>query len=254
MKYLLTAISIFLFANASFAIADAIKITIPAMTATVGTDEKEIKLQMISPIAKSEWYRNESPERKVDIKSFRIDSTEVTNISFFKIFPKHTYPSNLAEHPVVNVSWMAASEYCGKVGGRLPTEDEWEAAARGSQGSVYPWSNDFISNNAVYSGTEFDNSLKIGSFELEESISSKLGGTRTVASIEAGKSEFGAYDMAGNVWEWVDGWYDNSKRLRILKGGSWLSPAESLRSATKLGDEPESKFNDYGFRCAYNID
>jgi len=58
--------------------------------------------------------------------------------------------------------------------------------------------------------------------------------------------------MAGNVWEWIDGWYDE-KKIRLLKGGSWLSPASSVRAAVRLGDFGESRFNDYGFRCAYDL-
>ncbi|MDH5543820.1 MAG: formylglycine-generating enzyme family protein [Nitrospinota bacterium] len=254
MRTIITLVAAFILIHAASSAAVDKKVAVAAFKATVGTDTEALKKQMVSTKAKWDWYKNESPERKVEMNSFRIDAMEVTNSAFSSIFPNFTYPLNLAEHPAVNVTWQMANDYCRKVNGRLPSEEEWETAARGTRGTVYPWGDEFSKDNAVYSGSGLDNSLKVGSYELEESISSKLGGTRKTGSIESGKSEFGLYDMAGNVWEWVDGWYDAEKGLRLLKGGSWLSPAESLRSATRLGDEPESKFNDYGFRCAYNID
>lgn len=80
-----------------------------------------------------------------------------------------------------------------------------------------------------------------------------LGGTRLAGSLESGKSPFGAYDMAGNAWEWVDGWYDSENKQRIVKGGSWLTPQESVRSAARLGDSGTERYNDFGFRCAYDL-
>lgn len=237
------------------AYAAKIKILIPDGIATVGTAAVDLKKQFANPRVKIEWYADETPLKKIDIKTFKLDATEVTNGEYNKEFPKHSYPKNLENHPVVNIRWNEADEYCRKTGGRLPTEAEWERAARGDDGRIYPWGNSLIPENAVFVETGGEGAkLKVGSYDLRESGSTQLGGTRPVGSIENGKSPFGVYDMAGNVWEWVDGWHGKEIGMRLLKGGSWLTPRESLRSATRLGDGSKGRFNDFGFRCAYDID
>jgi len=228
---------------------------IPEGTAIMGTDKKDIPAQVgadrrINP----QWYSDETPVRKVAVGSFYIDITEVTNKRYRSLIPGHRYPENLENHPVVNVTWKEADEFCRKAGGRLPTEVEWERAARGDAGYVYPWGNTFVPGNAVFMDTAGGGKGKVKAWSQEESGENILGGTHPVASIEAGKSPFGLYDMAGNAWEWVDGWYDKDNKLRLLKGGSWLSPKESLRSAARLPEvEGERRFNDFGFRCAYGL-
>ena len=230
-----------------------LRVLIPAGTAIVGTDLIELKKQLLDKRARVEWYSNEAPKRKININSFEIDTTEVTNKRYKEVKPDYMYPQNLENHPVVNITWQEANEFCRKVGGRLPKEAEWERAARGDEGLVYPWGNQFIPENVIFIDTEGANSkLKVGSFALEESGETLLGGTKPVGSIINGKSPFGVYDMAGNVWEWIDGWYDE-KKSRLLKGGSWLSPASSVRAATRLGEVGENHYNDYGFRCAYDF-
>ncbi len=228
------------------------KIRIPAGTATIGSDTKTMKEQFKDGNVRLEWFADEAPQRKAEVDAFLIDATEVTNRQYKKLFPEHEFPANLTDHPVVNVTWKMADEYCRKIGGRLPSEAEFERAARGDDGRVYPWGDDFDPRKAIYVESGGGGSqLKIGSFEQESSGSNLLGGTSPVGSIEEGKSPFGVYDMAGNVWEWQAGWYDEAKKLRLLKGGSWLTSKESLRSTTRLSDAGASKFNDYGFRCAY---
>jgi len=228
------------------------KIKIPAGTATIGFDKKDLERQFKGDNVRLEWFLDETPQRKVKVDAFLIDATEVTNRQYKKLFPKHEFPANLIDHPAVNVTWKMADEYCRKMDGHLPSEAEFERAARGDDGRAYPWGNDFDPRNAIYVESGGGSSkLKIGSFELESSGSSLLGGTSPVGSIEAGESPFGVYDMAGNVWEWQAGWYDEKKKLRLLKGGSWLTSKESLRSSTRLSDTGDSKFNDYGFRCSY---
>lgn len=232
---------------------DSAIITIPEGVATVGSDQAEIDALKVHPLARTRWYADETPKKKVKVKSFRVDATEVTNARYKELVPAHTFPSNLAGHPVVDVTWDDADKFCEKAGGRLPTEEEWERAARGDAGFTYPWGNEFDPSMAVFADEPGGGSerLKVGSYEKEQSGATLLGGTKPAGSREAGKSPFGLSDMAGNAWEWVAGWYDEKKGLRLLKGGSWLTPAESLRSAARLGDTPASRFNDYGFRCAY---
>ncbi len=231
------------------------RVLIPAGTAIVGTDLIELKKQLLDNRAKVEWYSNEVPKREINVNSFEIDTTEVTNKRYKRVKTDHMFPQNLENHPVVNVTWQEASEFCRKEKGRLPSEAEWERAARGDEGLVYPWGNQLVPENVIFLDTGGEGSkLKVGSFALEESGETLLGGTKPVGSIKNGKSPFGIYDMAGNVWEWLDGWYDDKKKMRLLKGGSWLSPASSVRAAVRLGDLGDGQFNDYGFRCVYDLD
>lgn len=231
------------------------RVTIPAGAVLMGTDSDRLEEQIDDPRARTAWFMDETPARKVDVGAFMIDRTEVTNERFATVFKNSHYPGNLADHPAVNVSWEDADEFCRAQGGRLPTEAEWERAARGGDGRIFPWGDRFDPKNVVYMDSGRDSAkLKVGSFELEQAGSNLLGGTFPAGSREGGKSPFGVYDMAGNAWEWVAGWYDEAKGLRILKGGSWLSPKASVRISARLADMGDGVYNDYGFRCAYDID
>ncbi|VAX25530.1 hypothetical protein MNBD_NITROSPINAE02-1202 [hydrothermal vent metagenome] len=254
MKLALLSLAILILVTPAYAQNGRSRIKIPGGTTIIGTDLNQLKAQFEDTNTKPEWYKNETPQKKVDVKTFMIDATEVINKEYIKQNPRQLFPANLANHPVVNVRWGEANEYCKKIGGRLPTEAEWERAARGNDGRIYPWGNDFDPSNVVYLGNiKEDSKLRVGSFELESSGLNLLGGTSPVGLREGGKSPFGVYDMGGNVWEWVDGWYDEEKGLRILKGGSWLTPKASVRSATRLVDTGKGVYNDYGFRCAYDV-
>jgi iron(II)-dependent oxidoreductase len=256
MKAVNVFLATYLLFSSALSVAEAgLQVTIPGGIGVVGTDAADLKKQLSNPRVKIEWYQDETPQRKMEVKTFKLDAMEVTNGEYKEALPKHSYPTNLENHPVVNIKWDEADEYCKAVGGRLPTEAEWERAARGDDGRIYPWGAKLIPENAVFVETGGEGAkLKVGSYVLEQSGSTQLGGTRSVGSIDNGKSPFGVYDMAGNVWEWVDGWYDKEKGMRLLKGGSWLTPRESLRSAARLGDDGKGRYNDFGFRCAYNID
>ena len=227
------------------------RVLVPAGQATVGTDRERLVQQLAGSGGRVSWYSDEIPERKAPVPEFLIDRTEVTNQRFKTIFADHLFPPNLANHPVVNVTWAKASEFCEKAGGKLPSEEQWERAARGDDGRVYPWGNEFDTGKAMFMGSTGVSRLKVGSFELEQSGENMTGGTAPADSRPDGASPFGALNMAGNVWEWQDGWYDEMKKLRLLKGGSWLTPQTSLRAAARLGDDGARLFNDYGFRCVY---
>ena len=206
----------------------------------------------------NERWDDEAPEHMSSTNAFYIDLNETTNADYkkfvdatHKIHPYHwpegSIPKGKENHPVVYVSWFDANEYCSWAGKRLPNEQEWEKAARGEVGLIYPWGNEWSldkSNNPYKHST----------------------GTEPVGSYPEGRSPYGLYDISGNVWEWVDSYYlphpgnpvtraEYGKDKRVLKGGSWfdcLSYGCGLSAPTfnRSFFTPEVKNNSFGFRCA----
>ena len=195
---------------------------------------------------------DENPEHRVELDAFWIDQTEVTNSEYAlcvftgecsKPLETTNYQDlNYANHPVVFVSWTDANRYCSWAGRRLPTEAEWEKAARGPTGNIYPWSNaaprDILVNYNNYLGTTSD-----------------------VNAHPYGVSEYRAADMAGNVWEWVSSLYQTypydmsdgrenltSSGQRVLRGGSWKD--DIVRSMYRFRLDPWVASSNIGFRCA----
>jgi len=206
----------------------------------------------------NERWDDEAPEHISTTDAFYIDLNEVTNADY-KIFVKATkrthpfhwpeghLPKNKENHPVIYVSWFDANDYCSWAGKRLPTEQEWEKAARGEEGLIYPWGNEWSldkSNNPYKNST----------------------GTEPIGSYPKGRSPYGLNDISGNVWEWVDSYYlphpgnpvtraEYGEDKRVLKGGSWfdcLSYGCGLSAPTfnRSFFTPEVKKNSFGFRCA----
>ncbi|HEX71798.1 MAG TPA: hypothetical protein ENN65_00565, partial [Candidatus Hydrogenedentes bacterium] len=189
---------------------------------------------------------DESPKRAVLLDAFYIDRHEVTNEQFKKVFPGHTFTKGKEQLPVSGVSWTQATQYAQAVGKRLPTEAEWEKAARGEDGREYPW------------GADFDKSL-CNTTELD------LGGPTVVGRFLGGASPYGCLDMAGNVYEWVADWYeaypgntlvtkDYGQVYRVLRGGSYMSGRFHARCARRHFDRMDAQRADYGFRCAKDVE
>lgn len=147
---------------------------------------------------------------------------------------------NKADHPVVGVSYFEAEAYAKWAGKRLPTEQEWEKAARGQgDGREYPW------------GDEFDKGKC-------NSAHARVSHTTPVTSYSTGVSPYGCYDMVGNVWEWCADWYDERKGLRVIRGGSWDDRRErkELNVWCRRSDKPgmaDDRDNTIGFRLAQNV-
>ena len=188
---------------------------------------------------------DEAPQRKINLPAYYIDRTEVTNAEFKEVFPGHTYPEGEGNFPVVGVSFTEALDYAGKVGKRLPTEAEWEKAARGEDGRAYPWGDMFDKQLCNINESGFSRPLAVGSFPL-------------------GSSPYRVQDMAGNVHEWVDSWYeaypgnqqvtkDYGQIYRVLRGGSYTTPRYDARCARRHFDRIDAARKDYGFRCVMDL-
>lgn len=201
------------------------------------------------------WWPKSQPAHKRNLKAFYIDKYEVTNAAY-KAFvdaagrhtPKHwaggKIPQGKEKHPVVFVTWHDADEFCKWEGKRLPTEPEWEKAARGTDGRDFPWGKKFDKNKA--------NTPQYG-----------RGDTMPVGSFEAGKSPYGAYDMAGNAFEWTaDRFkpYPGAKHRdenagKTLRGGSWYDCTTykcgiSSPTYNRIAFQPNTSNATFGFRCA----
>jgi len=203
---------------------------------------------------------DEQPEDQVYLDAFWIDQTEVTNAMYEECVtdgdctspsPTSSYTrddyygnSEFKDYPVIYVDWDQANAYCSWADRRLPTEAEWEKAARGENAFIYPWGNDAPNNNLL-------------------NYNSALGDTTEVSNYPNGASPYGALDMAGNVWEWVSSLYQpypydaedgrenlNSTDARVLRGGTWRDVDSVVRSADRFRGGPTSSFNYVGFRCS----
>ena len=138
------------------------------------------------------------------------------------------------DHPVVGVSFYEAEAYAKWIGKRLPTEQEWEKAARGEDGRQYPWGDEFDKNRC-------------------NSSESRPGHTTPVTQYSDGISPYGCYDMAGNVWEWCGGWYDESLGQRVIRGGSWNNTPGLLRASSRCWIHANGLLNSIGFRLVQDI-
>ncbi len=172
------------------------------------------------------------------------------------------------DHPVISVAWDDAAAYCEWRGARLPTEAEWEYAARGPDGLVFPWGNEFDCSLG-----NFDDETQEDSYVVKGGVNCDgFADTAPVGSFPGGASWVGVLDMSGNAWEWMADWYDvdyyetlpspvtnptgpDGGTLRALRGGSWhLNYALNLRGAYRFGDEADSTWLYPGFRCAHSYD
>ncbi len=185
----------------------------------------------------------------VTVAPFALDVTEVT-VDAYAACGKCSKPdtgsacnwgvADRGAHPINCVDWNQATAYCGAQGKRLPTEEEWEWAARGqAKGTTYPWGNEDPGAQVCWDGE--GNSLGKG----------KRQSTCRVGSYARGDAPGGIHDLAGNVWEWTSSNYGASSERRVVRGGSWLAGhAGGLRASSRSDDAPSYRLDFLGFRCA----
>ncbi len=219
-------------------------VEIPAGEFMMGSSEED-----------SDAHLDEFPQHLVSLDAYRIGRYPVTNQQYAECVRAGICkkPSLLldnpekVDHPVVNITWETAQAFCQWNGGRLPTEAEWERAARGELvGALYPWGDEIDCNLANYGDCVGDTS-PVGSYP---------------------PNGFGLHDMAGNVWEWVADWYSGSYyrnspdenppgpadgEHRVLRGGTWGEEQSSLRVAHRRYNLPSYPHDFIGFRCASSI-
>jgi formylglycine-generating enzyme required for sulfatase activity len=241
---------------------------VPAGPFLMGTSAEQVKEMLrrfnwAKEHQEQGWFKQEQPAHEVTLPAFEIGRCPVTNAEY-AVFVEATgrpapphwqagrVPEALADHPVVNVTWRDAQAYVAWLGERtgaayrLPTEAEWEKAARGQDGRLWPWGNDWD-----------------GQRPRANCQPSGPGATTPVGQYSpAGDSPYGAADMAGNVWEWcMTKWQENYAKpadddpsgnaLRVLRGGSWFGPNPGIvRCASRRWGTPGGRGDDGGFRVA----
>ncbi|MDA0692865.1 MAG: SUMF1/EgtB/PvdO family nonheme iron enzyme [Nitrospinae bacterium] len=226
-------------------------------------------------------FDDEGPAQMIYLSAYYIDKYEISNAHYTEFIKATDYPApaywdhrqlNQPNQPVTGVNWYDANAYCHWANKRLPTEAEWEKAARGPGGSIYPWGNELDYSKANFA-------------------KGKTGQKHITAPIDShpeGKSYYGVYNMAGNVFEWVQDWYDpnyykTSKDIsnpagpqiggepgitgtypdglaagkkKVIRGGSWFAPQQSITTTHRFWNDPMN--NSYGvglgFRCARDVE
>lgn len=220
-------------------------------------------------------FGDERPAHVVTLDGFWIDRTEVTNGQYRQCvqarecappvesgsFTRDSYygDSLYETYPVIWVRWDQAADYCAWAGRRLPTEAEWEYAARGPEGLLFPWGDSFDGTVLNYCDVGCDG-------VNDETVDDGYPDTAPVGVFPAGASWCGALDMAGNVREWVADWYGRypseqqvnptgpaSGDARIPRGGSWYDMPDDVRSANRGGNSSDYSRHKVGFRCASSI-
>ena len=220
----------------------------------------------VDDLCSQKSLEDELTQRSVHLDEFFIDQHEVTNAQYGECVragvcqlasptssnTRHAYFDHpeYADYPVIYVTWHDADTYCHWAGKRLPTEAEWEKAARGTNGLLWPWGNTFSPERINF---------------RPGGINPDTSDTTPVGSYPGGASPYGIVDMVGNVWEWVADWYapsydeesanQNPKgppsgEKKVIRGGSWNSNIASARAASRAGTPSDGRFFDIGFRCA----
>jgi formylglycine-generating enzyme required for sulfatase activity len=246
---------------------------VPAGEFEMGSTDAEIDALMAECTqCKRENFEQEQPAHAVYLDAFWVDQTEVTNAQYDKCvaaeacspppgcsWGESTFgDAAKADHPVVCVDWQQAVDYCKWAGGQLPTEAQWEKAARGTDERRYPWGNEFDGTLLNYCDAQCEHN------HTDETYDDGFPVTAPVGSYPAGASPYGALDMAGNVWEWVADWFAQDYYAvspaenpqgpdegihRVVRGGSWFTDDIGSRVANRFDTAPVTYYSLLGFRC-----
>lgn len=201
---------------------------------------------------------DEKPLRKVFLPAFYIDRFEVTNRRYREFKKDHRYPPGEEDLPVTFVLKHEAEEFCRWAHRRLPTNEEWEKAARGTDGRVFPWGNGFSADRANLNRRGDAASSHAPVCDAVPAGSSGSPGKQSGGSFPTGVSPYGCQDMAGNVWEWVsDVWVDkNALGMKwgdargIIRGGAYSYSPFQARTSYQGFEALGATCHDVGFRCA----
>ena len=242
-------------------------VLVPAGEFIMGSDKKSDRLA----------YRSEAPQRRVYLDAFEIGKYEVTALEYLKFvlatnrtpqldwrYDGGNFQDTMAHHPIMHVTWYDADAYCKWAGQRLPTEAEWEKAARGTEGRLFPWGNE-------YAGPTRANFGRTGLSGPVRDRPERLLLYPPIISVdkyENAVSPYGLYQTIGNVAEWVADWYDpnyyktapdrnprgpETGTQKAFRGGGWMDSTTTMRVAMRNGTDPSTKINWLGFRCAKSV-
>ncbi|TKB66368.1 MAG: formylglycine-generating enzyme family protein [Nitrospira sp.] len=242
-------------------------VLIPAGEFIMGSDKKTDRLA----------YRSEIPQRRVYLDAFEIGKYEVTALEYLKFilatnrppqldwrYDGGNFQESMAHHPIMHVTWSDADAYCKWADQRLPTEAEWEKAARGMDGRLFPWGHE-------YAGPTRANFGRTGLSGPVRDRPERLLLYPPIISVdkyENAVSPHGLYQTIGNVAEWVSDWYDQdyyksapdrnpqgpeTGTQKAFRGGGWMDSTTTMRVAMRNGTDPNTKINWLGFRCAKSV-
>jgi len=242
-------------------------VMVPAGEFLMGSDKKTDRLA----------YRSEIPQHRVYLDAFEIGKYEVTALEYLKFvlatnrspqldwrYDGGNFQDSMAHHPIMHVTWYDADAYCKWADQRLPTEAEWEKAARGSDGRLFPWGQE-------YAGPTRANFGRTGLSGPVRDRPERLLLYPPIISVdkyENALSPYGLYQTIGNVAEWVADWYNpdyyktapdrnpqgpEAGTQKAFRGGGWMDSTTTMRVAMRNGTDPNTKINWLGFRCARSV-
>lgn len=242
-------------------------VLVPAGEFLMGSDKSADRLA----------YRSELPQRRVYLEAFEIGKYETTALEYLKFvlatkrspqldwrYDGGNFQESMANHPIMHVTWYDADAYCQWAGQRLPTEAEWEKAARGMDGRLFPWGHE----HAGPTRANFGRTGLSGPVRDRPERLLLYPPIISVDKYENAVSPYGLYQTIGNVAEWVNDWYDPDYYKKALdrnpqgpetgtqkafRGGGWMDSTTTMRVAMRNGTDPNTKINWLGFRCAKSV-
>ena len=197
-----------------------------SISSEVGVEKQYFENMIIIP--KSEFLSGKpNTPKPFTLETFYIDRYEVTQTDYLKVMGKNPSYFKGEGHPVEKITWFSAKKFCEKIGKRLPTEWEWEKAAKGGTNTRFYWGEKMDDRFAWYKNNSNQQTHSVGKTK---------------------PNNYGLFDMSGNVWEWTSS--DHETSGKVLRGGSWRNEAVSQQSAYRISSLPVFHYHYMGFRCA----